>query len=181
MGKTISELSDVVKNHPTILEFNKILVGCSFYDLELVGGAVVDIIDGREPKDYDMIGFNDAVIAKFRAYGFVFQSETKTAITYQKFGLIVQFLQKSKEDFDFRISQTSWSFYHNKLTFDKESFDGKLLIPTSFTNKGLLINSLLRIPHWQNKGYNVPLPTYMSMVRAIGKATTPNNSYKIHS
>lgn len=133
---------------------------------ELVGGAVVDIMEHRKPKDFDFIGVSETIVKRFTKAGFRKICETKSAETYFNGVFTIQFLKKNLQGFDFTISQSRFNFKSQKLTFDKFAFENKQLVPPQFLDKSLLINSLRRIPHWKNKGYSINDKTYLSMLDA---------------
>lgn len=88
--------------------------------------------------------------------------------------MIVQLLKTNVTDFDFTISQArftniiSANFNNSStvLTYDDESFENKILIPVSYS-PGKAHNSLVRLPHWEKKGYVLPEITYLSLLNAI--------------
>lgn len=162
-----NELREKIKRSAVVESF--IVMGKNnscFHNLQLIGGAVVDILDGRIPKDYDFIGHNESVIEIFLNDGYEYQHESKSAITLKKNDVIVQFLNRAVEEFDFKISTTSFSVRQNILTIDRVSFEKRLLIPVNYEGKGRLVNALKRIPHWLKKGYRIKDVTYLSMVNA---------------
>lgn len=134
----------------------------------LVGGAMVDILEGRRPKDYDF-----AYISKnsIKNLGFVFVRDTSTATTYRRGETVLQVLKTRVEDFDFTISQTKTSFGQSEtnISIDVESFGNKTLIPVSYDKIGS-IKALSRIPHWSNKGYSINDCTYMSLIGVVRKS-----------
>ena len=98
---------------------------------KLVGGAVIDILSKRVPKDYD---FEVNYFPKVDKLNLEYQYETKTAKTFKKGDFILQQLKTSKDNFDFKISQATLTIACNKklsLSIDKDSFDNKTLIPTA--------------------------------------------------
>ena len=141
-------------------------------EVHLTGGALVDILDGRTPKDYDITGVvNDRdMIQRFKDAGFVFVSDTRTALTYNRNGMIVQFLKGSFMDFDYTISQTRYSFAQDTLIIDDTSWENKILVPTSYSPK-ISKSCLMRVPHWKNKGYELPEVTYYSLVNSVSKGS----------
>lgn len=146
-------------------------------DIKLVGGAVIDIIEGRKVKDYDFLNFSphDA-----KQLGFKYSHDSKTATTYindKSANLIsgdftIQALKTDINDFDFKISQSTLSWgYQQKLNLllDEDSFKSKVLIPAekSWTEKKNALNSLRRIVHWKNKGYTINDVTYLSLLGVV--------------
>lgn len=141
----------------------------------LTGGAIIDILEGRTPKDYDFIDYSQEDIDAFKKAGFMFQCETKYAITYQKDGFIVQFLKTSFSDFDFIISQSCYDFSSKKLIIDETSFEHKTLIPVNFEDKESALSCLVRLPHWRKKGYEIHDATYLSLLETIAGKSLKNN------
>lgn len=144
-------------------------------NIKLVGGAVVDILEGRKPKDYD---FFSLTLTEATKLGFKYSHDSKTATTYLKDDLVIQVLKTGIEDFDFKISQSQLSFNYQKklsLNIDEISFDNKVLIPAnkSWLEKKNALNSLRRILHWRSKGYTINDVTYLSLLSVVGK----NNNY----
>ena len=63
------------------------------------------------------------------------------------------------------------------LVLDETSFNNKTLIPTqkAWTEKKNALNSLRRIPHWKNKGYEINDVTYLSLLSVVGKGNNYNS------
>jgi len=144
--------------------FIKILIN-DFPDenLELTGGAIIDILDGRKPKDWDFKSLIYSQIVK----QFDFLYETEFSISYCYKGEIIQFLKDRELPFDFTISNAIFNLKKKALTnYDGECHDKRHLRPNAFT-KEASINALRRIPHWQNKGYSINKHTYLSLLSII--------------
>lgn len=148
-----------------------------FYEFDLIGGAVIDIIEDKVPKDYDFdISGDDDKLYNFEKLatknGFEFICKTNSAITFKRGTIIIQGLFRKPCYFDFTISQARFSRGKN-LSFDERSFNSKKLIPTDFSFKKPY-NAFLRIPHWRKKGYELPDKTYFSLLsnyrRSLKKA-----------
>ncbi len=176
--KTQEQLEDILKSDKTLTMLKGILDvhnkkhGQSFMSddriyCSIIGGAVIDILEGRNVKDYDLYDWKQNTIDFFLENGFTYDYESKTSITIKKGKLVLQFLKNKLENFDFIISQSRFSLVSESLTIDLLSFNEKILIPTSFDNKMNIINSLQRVPHWRKKGYSIPDLTYLSLVRNI--------------
>lgn len=136
----------------------------------LVGGAVIDIIEGRKPKDYDFLNH-----IELNRIGFKFICDTATAQTFERDRVIVQILKNNTDNFDFKIAQAcitlnkpSFSFEKRgtTLTIDRDSYLNKTLIPVSYEPDRAL-NALMRIPHWRKKGFDINDKTYHSLIRAV--------------
>ena len=178
----MEHLQVILENNNTIKEFagyyretvdDKVRVTSS--SIKLVGGAIIDILRGKTPKDYDFLDWNDADIKRFVKAGFVYLHETRTATTYKRGDIIVQFLHTKITEFDFMISQTTFRLNNAKLVIDKLSYETKTLIPVSFTNKSMIFASLGRIPHWKKKGFHIKEATYISLVNSARNAPSKNS------
>lgn len=162
----MKENKALLDEHPKIKILKEIFDKCN--GIELVGGAVIDILSFREPKDYDLINYIPSIYDKYLLdAGFFFQYETKTARTWVRNKIIIQTLKTNKDNFDFTISQASYNLKSAWLTLDTISFDERVLIPTpiAFEDKSHARNSLSRVKHWQNKGYKIPTATLKSLKR----------------
>jgi len=145
--------------------------------IALVGGAVIDILENRVPKDYD---FNLNSFPNVEKLDLEYQYETKTAKTFKKGDLILQQLKTDASEFDFKISQSKLTIDYRKnisLTLDENSFKNKTLIPTDicWAEKKNALNSLRRIVHWKNKGYTINDTTYLSLLGVVGKGNNYNS------
>lgn len=144
----------------------------SYHSLTLVGGAVIDILNNKTPKDYDFICSvsRESLVEA----GWHFSHSTSTADTYYFDGVPCQMLKKPIEDFEFTISQSRVKINSSKisdLNLDLLSFNNKVLIPCGWERKHAK-DCLLRIPHYRNKGYSIPDETYLSLVRIGMRAET---------
>lgn len=145
--------------------------------VKLVGGAVIDILENRKPKDYDFFSLS---LSEANKLGFTYSHDTKTATTYVKGDLTIQSLKTDISDFDFKVSQATLTWnYQKKLTLilDETSFTNKVLIPAekSWTERKNALNSLKRIPHWKKKGYTISDETYLSLLNVVGKSRNQNS------
>ena len=145
--------------------------------VRLVGGAIIDILEGRKPKDYD---FEANCAPNTQEMGLEYQYETKTAKTFKKGDLIVQLLKTDKADFDFKISQASLTIDYKKqltLEIDTNSFENKMLIPCekAWIERKNALNSLRRLPHWKNKGYSINDITYLSLLGVVSRNSNINS------
>ena len=162
---------DVFKTDPLLIRLVELT---DSYEIELVGGAVIDLLENRTPKDYDFrirSEYKREQIGNMEEFNFV--SESKTATTYLWKGKKLQFLKVPSEKFDFTISQASVSLPKFTLDIDMRSFRTKNLIPTehSLTNKSKSLEALRRLPHFKRKGYTLPDVTYQSLLTNSTKKT----------
>lgn len=170
--------SQKIQSNSNIKYFHELLgeIKYGWQNLQLVGGAVIDILEDRKPKDFDFIKWSENNISTFVEAGFEYQYETKSAKTYKKGDITIQFINTPLENFDFKISQAYYDFKAKTLTIDEISFDNKILIPVCFENKRNAFNSLRRIPHWKNKGYKINDMTYLSLLNVVSKSNRNINS-----
>lgn len=150
--------------------------------ITLTGGAVIDILEGRKPKDYDL---RPTIPQYIQRMGLVYMYDSKTATTYKKDNFTVQVLKTAMEDYDFKISQASLTIENNgklELKIEEDSFNHKILIPCdkAWTDKRNAFNCLQRIPHWKKKGYNISDTTYLSLLGVSIKETI-KEPYSYHS
>lgn len=137
--------------------------------IDIVGGSVIDILEDRTPKDYDIIGLTINDSKKLKEIGFEFQYDSKTAITFKFNEIIIQLLKTELSTFDFTISQSKYSINDNGLSVDEYSFSTKKLIPTAHTweSKSKSLNALKRTVHYLKKGYVLPEETFLSLLNNI--------------
>ena len=180
-NKTREELQEVLRNDDFLNSLISETKDSIFTptDKKLTGGAIIDILEGRKPNDYDFISFSESELDRL---GFEFVHETRTAKTYKgKKGVKVQVLKTSIEDFDFTISQSIYSIRNKKtekdLKIDITSFNMKTLIPCekSWFVKRNAMASLYRIPHYKKKGYTIEDITYHSLLSVINSGTQKNS------
>lgn len=144
----------------------------------IVGGAVVDILEGRKPKDYDFrnLPSHDLLVSK----GWLFISDSATAKTYRKDSITIQELKTSPADFEYVISQSRINLNGEDLCIDKMSFTEKLLIPISY-KPDTAYKCMRRLPHWLNKGYSIQDLTYQSVLTALAGAKSRRNERDLQS
>lgn len=156
-----------ISEHPVVKQLAEVFINRS--DVHLIGGAVLDIMEDREIKDFDLLGWGGNTAEILVKNGFTFVSDTKTAVTFEKEDVILQLLKITKEEFDFTISQTRFNFRSKILNVDEVSFDSKILIPVSYERRGQVMATLKRIPHYLKKGYRIPEVTYLSLLNTMSK------------
>jgi len=143
-------------------------------DIILVGGSIFDIIDDKEPKDYDILNWTN----KFKIYlemRALIISDSLTAITYDLDGSIIQLLKTKQENFHFTIaSNSSYKIISGTLNLDI-SYVNKMLIPTKW-DKETLIDCLYMLPKWQAKGFTINPITYSSIIEEITGVCHVNHS-----
>lgn len=163
----IDKLQKTIEKHPVVIMLKEVLKDCTFGHIALTGGAIIDIIDGRKPKDYDIVvGEHKADV--FKKAGFKFHHDSSTAITLKRGSVVVQLLKNNITHFCFKIEQARYVFVENKLYMDEDSFDNRLLIPVSYDERKAK-NALFRIPLWRRKGFEIPDITYLSLLNVATK------------
>jgi hypothetical protein len=190
---TENELIEKVKNDYFFKELFNYLDSNQFfyggYDhIILVGGALLNIAEGTIPKDYDFL--NTKIIKIIASKKGQFICESDTATTYSLFGKIVQILKVSNTDkFDYSIGANkfyiNYNFYDstykcNSTLTECPSYQSKVLVPLDYSRKGA-INSLVRLKHWEKKGYNLPEFLYLRLIAIATNSPEINITSKIQS
>lgn len=140
-------------------------------DYMLRGGAVVDIVSGNTPKDYDFTILSPNIIKDLD-----FEYSSNTADTFslniKDSKYIIQLLKTDPNEFTYTISKcyirmkkSRGESYLVSNIFNNNSFKTKKLIPTSYS-ENMAFKALQRFPHWKNKGYYLPEETYLSLLNA---------------
>lgn len=150
----------------------------------LCGGAIIDILDGNTPKDYDILGYNKSAESVLLKNGFKFLYESTTARTFVGLvgekKIVVQFLkQPNTDNFDFTISTSTYNLKNGLLKLD-ECYESRLLVPVNWGEKRILASGLMRIPHWERKGFKAHHITYKSMLRKVLGMSYSGNSDDRH-
>jgi len=138
----------------------------TFSTFQLTGGAIVDILEDRKPKDFDITGSLPTGKEILVYNGFSFIDETKTAVTFVRNGMTVQLLKTTIPEFDYTISQARYGLGTDIFDIDLISFHDKVLVPTenAWRDIGNTVSSLSRMYHWAKKGYYLPEKTYLSLL-----------------
>lgn len=149
----------------------------SFIPVVLTGGAIPDILSGREPKDYDLAvpksdyhrgHLKDAIKYFKEKHKFTEINKTSYATTLVKGSMVIQLLEQPAEDVgEFTVSNCTYNFREDTLTVDEDCLDNKLLIPKSVSTVEECMNCLSRIPHWRKKGYNISDEIYFSILNNL--------------
>ncbi len=165
------ELEKKVANNPVVQELMLTFKECPYDNIFLIGGAIVDLIENREPKDYDIMGVSDSQVKHLLKAGYEFQYDSRTSKTFKKGKVVVQLIKATLEQFDFKISQSRYNLSSRKastrLIIDEISLNNKILIPVRWDDKINAINALKRIPHWKKKGYDIHEKTYLSLLGVV--------------
>lgn len=176
MELTITEKNRVI-NHPSIQILKKLNDDFKHNPIQVVGGAVVDLLEGKDPRDIDIIMYHTTpqymnLLVKF---GFVYLYDSSTSTTLSFGGYTFQILKKSLQDFDFEISKSTYNVNNDTFNVDLISFRNKTLIPNFEQSSGLLFNALSRIPHWYKKGYSINSITYQSILNKLSSKLQQNS------
>lgn len=154
----IKKFSEKLRNFPTVFKDR----------LYLTGGAIIDIIDGRKPKDFDFYTEDVDAFFKFMEYmRFEYMYSTEYSYTFKYSNMVIQLLKKRIDEFEFTVSQSKYDLSKDVLYLDELSVNRRILIPVSFTNKEQIMSALLRIPHWKRKGFDIPVQSYYALLRSL--------------
>jgi len=136
----------------------------------LVGGAIIDILNRTEPKDFDLIvaGNFDYYIGYLFDKGLSLKHVTKTAYTF--FDIVnnkyIQILKTNPNEFDYTINKAQIHIKSNYISyFDRVSYLTRVLIPTeyAFNNKSKQKECLNRVSKMEEKGIYLPDMTKKSL------------------
>jgi len=163
----IKKAEEKLKAHIIVKELRDMYMKEKYRNnLTFAGGAVLDIIEGREPKDFDFVEYSSVFEELLVTNKYNFIRETRSAITYQKDSTIIQLLKRGIHEFEYKISQASYDIVIERLSIHIPSYDNKILIPTSFS-KEIALDCLYRLPHWNKKGYQIDDITYKSLIDTL--------------
>lgn len=146
----------------------------------LTGGAVVDILRGVVPKDYDFIHTNALEKAMRENLNFKLIYTSKSAVTFLYNNTTIQLLYKSTDSFPYTIEQGIYDLFQEKLdNFDEQSFVNKVLVPTkkAFEEISTAKIGVKRLLHWQHKGWHIQNITFQSLLGVAFKSKCKNRSY----
>jgi len=133
--------------------------------LMLTGGAIVDILRGKTPKDYDFVKAEKRNFPK----DIHFIRNSATADTYGLRGMEVQLLVKERVMFPYTVNQSYVSISSKCLSISiDDSFYDKILRPVSFKPKRA-VECLMTYPKMRDKGFILPDLTYYSLVNATSQ------------
>lgn len=172
--KELNNFEKKLRSNEVLKDLKKLLEDNNFCDsFFLTGGAVIDILEDREPKDFDIVStssLNNILTKSQEVPDLKLIYTSRTAITFLfKHKHIIQVLKKSTEDFKFTIEKSMYSIKKEKLIdFCYHSFLSKNLIPNdtpfeegSVTKK----NFKIRLEKWKSKGYKIHKKTEMSYLK----------------
>lgn len=143
----------------------------------LVGGAVIDILRGVRPKDYDLLHNSILEKALKENPNFKLEYTSKSAMTFSINGFIVQLLYKNVSEFSYSIERSEYDVTVERLLkLDVQSFEHRVLIPseTAFLNKKIARCAIRRILHHQKKGWVIPNITFQSLCDTAFKGDKQN-------
>lgn len=170
----MKKYEDIVKSHPVVKELMEI---CKKHphakSIYLTGGAVVDIIDGREPKDYDIIytcchGIIQKV-SKNDKFRLLYTS--RTSITFLFKGKHkVQLLRNKMDEFPFENDKILFrmdGIITGGTIFAKDILDNRLIVVNDDRMNCGISRKLFkaRVKKWESKGYNIHPISYKSYLR----------------
>jgi hypothetical protein len=147
--------------------------------MQLTGGAINDILAGRNPKDYDFEYNSDFEKKMKESDKFKLLYTSKSAITYEYHSNVIQLLHKERKDFPYTIEQGRFNVRNGDLQdFDHQSFENKILIPNSRAYEEMKIarHVIRRLLKWQDKGYKIDHRSYGSVLKIAFKSTKAGGS-----
>jgi len=150
----------------------------NYGSFELCAGAIISIIKGEHPKDYDLLECSYRSIKDIDTISFIDSSSTAETYYIGSVNATIQLLKKERKDFEYTASQMYAKIKKDKITlhnYEIPTFESLKLIPVSYTKQNAT-NCLLRLPHWERKGFKIPEKTYISLVRAATKSNQSINS-----
>lgn len=166
-NKVVLELIEELKDFPTAM---------------LVGGAVVDIIDGRTPKDYDIIVDDSEInilnkLSLKPDFEFLYNSPSSTTFLFKK-KYEVQFIKSKSEDFYFLNERNSFILKDKRFgALFTSLIETKMLAVNSeaMLNQRFTASQFgIRVRHWERKGYKISDVSYDSAIRKADRE--PNTS-----
>jgi hypothetical protein len=138
----------------------------------LIGGAVIDCMADKKPKDYDIISNDRKTLAIFlieqKGFDYAYSSTTADTFINNIDKITLQILKTDSSKFDYTINKTRVCLKSDSIyNLDTLSLNSKKLIPTeySFNNRSGAINCLLRLKKMESKGYTLPKETKESLKR----------------
>lgn len=172
----MEKYEDKIKAHPVVKELMEVAKVLGYASsARLTGGAVVDILDGREPKDYDISWKAcDGIHAKLGEHkDFKLLYESMTATTYLFKGRHkIQILKNGPETFP---------FLNDRILF---KLDGRMEVKNNKHLRSILENRVImvndyrmvdlgiprklfkaRVKKWESKGYKMHPITYKSYIK----------------
>ena len=175
--KRIKKYESLIKSNQVVKDLMEFVEKEQWCDsVMLVGGAVIDILDGREPKDYDICigsgnifeyGYKELIRRLANTDDFKLTYTSMTAYTFQFKGNIVQVLKTTPSDFIFEIEKSRFGLRSGTFSFfDIIGYESKLLIPNDeqdVIRTKSLRNIKSRVKRWSEKGYKLHPVTYKSI------------------
>lgn len=160
--------NQVLKDLKLLLETNKFCD--SFY---LTGGAVIDILKDKKPKDFDIYTTTPIVTVLEKSQDVIdlkLLYTSRTAITFlYKNETTIQILKRPPESFKFTIEQSKYNIKKERLDFFcLNSYLSKQLIPNDlvFESKEVTKKDFkLRLRKWGMKGFHIHEVTKKSYLK----------------
>lgn len=170
----MKKYEDIVKSHPVVKELMEICKKHSHTkSIFLTGGAVVDIIDGREPKDYDITyTCCHAIVERVSDNkNFRLLYTSRTSITFLFKGKHkVQLLRRKMDEFPFENDKILFrmdGIITGGTMFAKDILDNRLIVVNDDRMNYGISRKLFkaRVKKWESKGYNIHPISYKSYLR----------------
>lgn len=171
--KVKEKLEEKLKNDPGVKALKAIIEEEKLCDsFKLTGGAVIDILEGRRPKDYDVYTTYNSYSEISRKLGhradvkLLYTSETSITLLI-KSEFVLQLLKGTIGSFNFEIEMSEFSLGSGKLSnFDYLGYREKRLVINERCTKKI---PKYRIKHWKKKGYTINPITLKSHNHKIDK------------
>ena len=106
---TKKEIIKLLEDDEVVQELRKITE--RYISFELCAGAIISIMKGEKPKDYDVFGLSHE---KLTRAGAVFSHSSRTADTYTLNNSVIQTLKIGRHEFEYTISE-----FYAKITDNK--------------------------------------------------------------
>lgn len=191
--------SDVNKilNHKVVEKLKRIATDKKRY-LSLVGGGIISILDGKEPKDFDLLIGNSAPIEQvardLEDAGLTYVMETKFAYTFRMKNpirtkgsrpeLTVQIIKRrSVEEFPFKVQRSRVTLYNGTTkpkaadVYIDPDYYRKLITPIEYRDRRRCIEALLVVPKYIEKGFTMHRLVYEDLVAVAITSVNESVSY----
>lgn len=172
----MKKYEDKIKAHPVVKELMGVAKDLGYASsASLTGGAVVDILDGREPKDYDISWYAcGGIHDKLELHkDFKLLYESMTATTYLFKGKHkIQILKNGTETFPFLndliLFRLDGRIDSSKNKHLRSILKNRIIMVNDYRVVDLGISRKLfkaRVKKWESKGYKMHPITYKSYIK----------------
>ncbi|HLS54066.1 MAG TPA: hypothetical protein VK031_08845 [Tissierellaceae bacterium] len=171
----MKKYEDKLKAHPVVRDLIEVAKKHNTRSAYLTGGAVVDILDGREPKDYDISWIAcqniHETLGKHKYFKLIYSSRTSTTYLFKE-KYKVQILKTHERDFPFMNDRILFNLRGELeirdnpylLSILKERI---IVVNDEMFERGGISRKLFkaRVKKWESKGYKMHPITYKSYIR----------------